>query len=67
MSRADKSVKIWRSLPISNPKQDLHNIKARTKFGENPFMFTQVIIWKLNMDGRTTVGWTDTRMSYEKP
>ena len=44
------------NLPISNPKPDLHNMNARTKFGENPLMF---IIWKLNMDGHTTDGWTD--------
>ena len=37
---------------ISNPKPDLHNINARTKFGENPLMFTQVIIRKRNMNGR---------------
>ena len=40
---ADKSVKIWRNLPVSNPKPDLHSINAHTKFGENPLMFTQVI------------------------
>ena len=51
MSRADNSVK---NLPISNPKPDLHNINAHTKFGENPLMFTQVIIWKRKTDGRTT-------------
>ena len=57
--RADNSVKIWQNLPISNPKPDLHNINAHIKFGENPFMFTQVIIWKWNMDGRTTNEQTD--------
>ena len=46
LSRADNSIKIWRNLPISNPKPDLHNINAHTKFGENPLMFTQVIIQK---------------------
>ena len=45
VSRADNSVKIWQNLPISNPKPDLHNINAHTKFGENLLMFTQVIIW----------------------
>ena len=43
-SKADNSIKIWQNLPISNPKPDLHNINAHTEFGENPFMFTQVII-----------------------
>ena len=55
MSRADNSVKIWRNLPISNHKPDLHNINAHTKFGENALMFTQVIIWKRKTDGRTDV------------
>ena len=62
ISWADNSVKIWRNLPISNPKPDLHNINAYTKFGENPFMFTQVIIQKRKMDGRT-----DTRTTNVKP
>ena len=33
VSRTDNSVKIWRNLTISNPKPDLHNINAHTKFG----------------------------------
>ena len=53
VSRAVNSVKIWRKLPISNPKLDLHNMNARTKFGENPLSFTQVIIRKRNTDGQT--------------
>ena len=44
--RADNSVKIWWNLPLSNPKPDLHNINAHTKFGENPLLFTKVIIRK---------------------
>ena len=51
VSRAGNSVKILRNLPISNPKPDLHNNNAHTKFGENPLMFTQVIIGKRKMDG----------------
>ena len=31
---------------MSNPKPDLHNINANTKFGENRMIFTQVIVWK---------------------
>ena len=50
MSRADN---IWRNLPISNTKPDLHNINAHTKFGENPLMFTQIIIRKRNTDRQT--------------
>ena len=45
-SQADNSVKNWRNLPISNRKPDLHNINAHTKFGENPLLFTQVIVRK---------------------
>ena len=52
--RADNSVKIYGNLPISNPKPDLQNINAHTKFGENPLMFTQVIIRKRKTDGRAT-------------
>ena len=41
-------VKHWGNLSISNSKPDLLHINACTKFGENPLMFTQVIIrrWK---------------------
>ena len=53
VSRANNSVKIWRNSPVSNPKPDLHNINAHTKFDENPLMFTQVIIRKWKTDGRT--------------
>ena len=66
VSRADNSVKIRRNLPISNPKPDLHNINAHTKFGENPLVFTQVIIWKQKktdgqMDNGRTDGHTDVQ------
>ena len=53
VSQADNSVKIWRNLPISNPKQDLYNINTHTKFGENPLMRTQVIIRRRKTDWRT--------------
>ena len=46
MSRADNSVNILRNLPISNPKLDLLNVNIYSKFDENPFLFTQVIIRK---------------------
>ena len=46
VSRADNSVKIWRNLPISNPKPDLLNVHAYSKFGENPLLFTQFIVRK---------------------
>ena len=53
VSWADNSIKIWRNLPISNPKTDFHNINAHTKFGENPLIFTQVIIRKCKKDRQT--------------
>ena len=59
MYRTDNSVKIWRNLRISNPTPDFYNINAHTKFCENPLMFTQVIIWKLIMDGQTYEWQTD--------
>ena len=46
VSRADNSVKIWLNLPISNPKPDLLNVNAYSKFGKNPLLFTQVIVRK---------------------
>ena len=41
---ADNAVKNLQNLPISKPKPDLPNINSHTKFGENPLIFTQVII-----------------------
>ena len=46
MSRGDNSVNISRNLPIRNPKPDLLNVNAYSKFGENPFLFTEVIVLK---------------------
>ena len=46
VSQADNSIKICRNLPISNPKPDLLNVNAYYKFGENPLLFTQVIVRK---------------------
>ena len=43
-------------MPISNSKPDLHNINAHTKFGENPLMFTPVIIREQNTDGHMAGG-----------
>ena len=65
VSRADNSVKVWRNLSIINPKPDLYNINAHTKFGENPLMFTQVSIRKRKTDGRTYDGRTDTDVQGE--
>ena len=41
VSRADNSVKILRNLPISNPKPDLLNVNAYSKFDENSLLFTR--------------------------
>ena len=48
-------------MPISNPKPDIHNINAHTKFGENPSMFTRYHPETKNgrTDGRTTDCRTD--------
>ena len=46
VSRADNSVKILRNLAISNPKPDLLNVNAYSKFDENHLLFTQVIMQK---------------------
>ena len=67
VSRADNSIKIWRNLPISNLKPDLYNINAHTKFGENPLMFTNVIIRKQNTNGcRLTGLWTDRHTDVQR-
>ena len=60
LSRADNSVNNWRNMPINNPKPDLHNINAHTKFGENPLTFTQVIVRKRKY-GRMMDGHTDSQ------
>ena len=71
VSRADNSVKIWRNLPISNPKPDLHNINAHTKFGEKPLKFTQVIIRKRKLGvsraDNFVKSWRNLPISYLKP
>ena len=35
-----QSLKSWCNLPICNPKTDLHNVNALTKFCETPLTFT---------------------------
>ena len=45
--QADNSVKNRWNSTICNPKADVHNINAHTKFGENPLIFTKVIVQKL--------------------
>ena len=67
VSRADNTVKNWQNLPISDPKPDLHNINAHTKFGENTLMFTQVIILKQKMEGGAYDWRTDSWTTNVKP
>ena len=53
------------NLPISNPKTDLHNINAHTKFGENPLMFYSLSSGnEKRTDGRTTDGQTHGRPTW---
>ena len=40
VSQADNSVNVLRNLPISNPKPDLFNVNAYSKFDVNPLLFT---------------------------
>ena len=40
------TVENCRNLTMSNPKPDLCNINAHTKFSENPLIFTKVIMRK---------------------
>ena len=57
--QADNSVKNWRKLPISNPKPNLNNINAHTKFRENPFTFTKFSSRNENTDWQTYNRWMD--------
>ena len=50
VSWADNSVKIWRNLPISNPKPDLLNVNAYSKFGEIPCYLPKLSSGNENMD-----------------
>ena len=43
MLQADNSVKNWWNLPMSNPKEDLYNINAHIKFGENPLNLLKLL------------------------
>ena len=45
VSRAENCQKLM-NFRTSNPKPNLHNIHAHTKFGENPLTLTEVIVRK---------------------
>ena len=71
VSRADNSVKIWRNLPISNPKPDLLNVNAYSKFDENPLLFTKLLSGNENMgvsraDNSVKI-WRNLPISNRKP
>ena len=71
VSRADNSVKIWRNLPISNPKPDLLNVNADSKFDENPLLFTKLSSGNKNMgvsraDNSVKI-WRNLPISNRKP
>ena len=74
VSWADNSIQIWRNLPISNPKPDLHNINAipnlvkihwcLLKLSSGNEIRTDEHIWnhgaqtKKNCNGGTTLEWS---------
>ena len=56
------AVKNWRNLSICKPKPALHNINARTKFGENSLKSTKIYSsycpeTKTRTDVRQTDAW----------
>ena len=71
VSRADKSVKIWRNLPISNPKLDLLNVNAYSKFDENALLFTKLSSGNENMGvsraDNSIKNWWNLPISNPKP
>ena len=71
VSRADKSIKIWRNLPICNPKLDLLNVNAYSKFDENPLLFTKLSSGNENMGvsraGNSVKIWRNLPISNRKP
>ena len=43
---ADNTIKNGWNLPSNNSKADVNNINTPAKFGENPLIFTKVIVQK---------------------
>ena len=57
------TTKNWWKLPFCNPKADLDNINAHTKFGENPLTSTRYRSkMKILMDNWQTDGQADGQM-----
>ena len=71
VSRADNSVKNWRNLAISNPKPDLHNINAHTKFGEIHWCLLKLSSGNENMGvsraDNSVKNWRNFAISNPKP
>ena len=70
VSWADNPVKIWWNLPISNPKPDLLNFNAYSKFDENSLLFTKLSSENENMgvsraDNSVKI-WRNLPISYSK-
>ena len=63
MRWSDKYVKNWQNLTISNPKPDLYNVNAHTKFGEDSFYIQSYQLEKKkygcseNKAGNTVKNW----------
>ena len=71
VSRADNSVKIRWNLPIINPRADLLNVNAYSKFDENPLLFTKLSSRNENMgvsraDNSVNI-WRNSPISIRKP
>ena len=66
VSRADNCQNWW-ILPMNNPKPELYNINAHRKFGENPLIFTKIIIRKPKCERTDVRQRTDTRTTNMKP
>ena len=67
MWRADNSVNIWRNLPISNPKPDLHNINAQTKLVKIHWCLLKLSSEnEKRTDGRMTDGRTDRHTDVQR-
>ena len=64
VSRADSTIKIWRNLSISNPKQDLHNISAQNNLVKIHWCLLKLSSRKeIGMDRQTDVWLTNGAMN----
>ena len=63
--RADNSVKFYEICPLAIQNQ-ISKISMHIQFGENPLMFTQVILRKRKTDVRRTDGRTDRHKGVQR-